>query len=82
MVTITLTPEQATQLAMAPRREVTVTLTREQVNAIKRSFPWFATNKMTMTFPMGGKAAPFIPGGSVVSAAISGIGHLGQALGS
>ena len=82
MVTITLTPKQATQLSVAPRGEVTVTLTREQVNAIKHSFPWFATDKMTMTLPMGGKAASFVPGGSVVSAAISGIGHLGQALGS
>ena len=81
MVTITLTPKQATQLSMVPRSEATVTLTREQVIAIRHSFPWFGTDKMTIPLPVGSKIGAFIPGGAALKAAIGGICSRGTAEG-
>ncbi len=74
---ISLTAKQATQLSKAPRGEVTVILTSEQYKAIKRRFPKLATMDMRINL-----AAPFIPGGNVLSAAVNGLSQSGDAIGS
>jgi hypothetical protein len=85
MTTVTLTPEQQASLTLALRRavpEVTVTLTREQSKQIKRSFPELEGMKMTVRLPINEvTGAPFIPGGAVLSAAISGVSQLKGAIG-
>jgi len=80
MLNITLTKEQTAQLHQATRGIVTVTLTKEQYETVKKRFPKLAVMKMTVTLPSRGLAAPFIPGGTVVSAAVSGIGQSREAL--
>ena len=83
-LTITLTGEQMAQVSKAGGNEITVKLTREQYAAIKKQFPKLGTMKMRITLPKSGprKAAPFIPGGAVLSVAVSGVNQMQEATGS
>ncbi len=80
MVTITLTENQISQLSTTSRSEVTMTLTREQFKAIKKRYPELSSNRITITVPVDIRgsqlAAPYIPGGAVVAAAVSSTGQL------
>lgn len=81
---ITFTARQRAQLSKSSRNVVTVRLTRAQYYAIKKRFPKIRTMRIQVTLS-GGKiganiAAPFVPGGSVVSAAISSISSRGEAI--
>lgn len=79
--TIALTPEQASTIQRAGGAQTSIRLTRQQFDTIKKRCPSLTSFAMKVSAAMGspasrsaaGVAAPFVPGGSVISAAISGV---------
>ena len=77
---VPLTKQQVAALAKGKgKRVVTIALTDAQYRTIKERFPSVAVKRARLA--VGATAAPFIPGGAVVSAAISGISQLREAAG-
>ncbi len=76
---IPLTKKQIDIIKRSKSDEVTVPLTDEQYNKIKEHFPNLSIKAITIPTNKVNLAAPFLPGGSVLSAAISGSGQTTRA---
>ena len=78
---ITLTPEQSAAVSGSRESEVIISLTDKQFETIRRRYPRLSKRTMKLSISAGAVAAPFVPGGAVLSAAVSGIGQMKEALG-
>jgi hypothetical protein len=81
MLLVPLTKQQTAVLAKGRgKRVVAIALTDAQYRTIRQRFPALAVKRANLT--VGAVAAPFIPGGAVVSASISGLSQSKEAVGS